>query len=100
MGQIADSFGPSRRSGCLLHRPPRLHHWQLFLREQFQPALRDLVGRAAEAEGDVHLEVAQHLPLRLEAAQDLVGRPPLTVCMKPDTAPSGPLLRAISAFCW
>src|SRR5436190_1431867 len=68
------------RSGCLgrrlVGRPPLLDHREHFLGEQLEAALRHLVGRAAEAEGDVHLEVAQQLPPRLEPAQDLVGRAP------------------------
>src|SRR5207253_6321977 len=44
--------------------------------EELQTPLGDLVRRAAEAEGDVQLEIADDLPARFETAQDLVGRAP------------------------
>src|SRR5262249_38947901 len=53
-----------------------LEDGQHFLGEQLEAALRDRIRRAAEAERDVELEVANHLPARLEVAQDLVGRAP------------------------
>src|ERR1700750_2189547 len=42
----------SRRRFLGLRRLPGFHHRQDFLGEELQPALRHLVGRAAEAEGD------------------------------------------------
>jgi len=41
-----------------LRRAPRLQNRKYFLGEEFQAPLRDFIGRAAEAEGDVELEVA------------------------------------------
>src|SRR5438132_6412003 len=38
--------------------------------------LRDLVRRAAEAEGDIEFEVADDIPTLFEPAQDLVRRSP------------------------
>src|SRR6185436_19983465 len=54
----------------------RLEDRQYLLGEEFQAALGHLVGRAAKAEGDVELEIADDLAAFFEAAQDLVGRAP------------------------
>src|SRR5207248_1723039 len=57
-------------------RLPALHHRQHLLGEQLEPALGHRIGRTAEAECHVHLEIADHLTPRLEPAQDLLRRPP------------------------
>src|SRR3546814_18796423 len=61
---------------CPPGRSPRFEHRQHFLGEELQAPLRDVVRRAAEAEGDVEFEIADDLPALLQIAQDLVGRAP------------------------
>src|SRR5207248_273800 len=63
-----------RRSS--LGRRLRLEHRQHLLGEELEAPFGDLVGRAAEAEGDVELEIADDFPALFEPAQDLVGRAP------------------------
>src|SRR5262249_10785116 len=53
-------------------RRPALDHGQHLLGEEPQTGLRDGVGRAAEAKGHIHFEVAKELSALLEPAQDLV----------------------------
>ena len=81
-------------------RGPFLDDRQHLLGEQPQAALRHRVGRAAEAEGDVQLEIADNSRRSSSPRRILSGVPQLAACMKPCTAPSSPALRAISAFCW
>src|SRR5437879_11812521 len=59
-----------------LDRGLRLEHRKHLLGKERQAALRDFVGYAAEAEGDVQLEVANYLSTLFEPAQDSVGRAP------------------------
>src|SRR3546814_16137364 len=61
---------------CPPGRSPRFEHRQHFLGEELQAPLRDVVRRAAEAEGDVEFEIADELPALLQIAQDTVGRAP------------------------
>src|SRR5919106_6307877 len=64
--------------GCLASRGRRLRlqHRQHLLGKELQAPLGHFVGYAAEAEGDVELEIADDFPALLEPAQDLVGRAP------------------------
>ena len=68
-GLLRRRAGRSRERGRFKHR-------QNLLREQPETALGNLIGRAAEAKGDVQLEIAEQFVARLEAAQNLVGRAP------------------------
>src|SRR4029077_9475614 len=54
----------------------RLEHRKHLRGKELQAALGDLVRRAAEAEGNVQLEVADYLSTLFEPAQDFVGRAP------------------------
>src|SRR5579863_3452692 len=55
---------------------PALQHRQHLLGEEPQAALGDVVRDAAEAEGDVELELADDTAPRLQFAQDAVRRAP------------------------
>src|SRR5688572_13326526 len=57
-------------------RLPGFQNRQHLLGEELQALFRDIERRAAEAERDVELEVADDLAPRLEPAQDLVGCAP------------------------
>src|SRR5207249_1454004 len=59
-----------------LDRGLRLEHRKHLLGKELQASLGDLVGRAAEAEGDVQLEIANDLSTLFEAAQDFIRRAP------------------------
>src|SRR4030095_3665056 len=54
----------------------RLENRQHFLGKQPEAAFANVIGRAAEAEGDIELELAEDLPALFEPAQDLVRRAP------------------------
>src|ERR671925_2368797 len=70
---------PGRASlGCVASRSRRLRFQdrQHLLGKELQAPLGHFVGHAAEAEGDVELEITHDLPALLESAQDLVGCAP------------------------
>src|ERR1700745_3032623 len=63
---------------CRFHprRRLRLEHRQHLPGEEPQPALANVIGRAAEAEGDIELEITEEFLALFEPSQDLVGRAP------------------------
>src|SRR5262249_26497614 len=73
---VATLFGGRGAIGLPSGRCPALDHGQHLLGKELQTTLGHGEGRAAEAKGHVHFEIAEELSAHFEPAQDLVGRTP------------------------